>query len=449
MMNCEAKAGKQMKPMVVAISKAVKTAIIVMTVILGLSSGHARAQASFYIASSEFHWSRGAVPPVIQPKVSRHLSENNFHPAADSNNADLIIRIKCNSYYNGETPYFFFGALDASLKVYAKKTGALLYSRELKRIKGGGTTAQLADDKVYANASRILCDTLTGLLYLYTTGKPFPHSGKTVDFEPLCDADRDIPELPPDRKNTYVLIIANDAYSPMQMARCFTDSVDYHDRDARVFREYAIRTMGIPAANVQMIFNAKSFEMRRELIRLASFSRGVNGNADLIFYYAGYGMIDEKTLEPYILPVDIENDDPKFIIRISDLFKMLQEDPSKRISILLEASFQFDALKPRPDKSKSPRITLRYPNVPANVFFMAAGSPGQKTWSDHQAGHGLFTMALMEKLKETKARANLKEISDFIIRDVRASSLKLKLKEQIPCTLSGSSLTKDLLTLKL
>ena len=448
-MNCEASSGKQMKSGIVAISKVMKTAIIVMTVILGLSFDNARAQVTIYIASSEFHWSRGAVPPVIQPKVSRHLSENSFHPVTDSNDADLIIRIKCNSYYNGETPYFFFGALDASLKVYAKKTGVLLYTNELKRIKGGGTTTQLADDKVYANASRIICDTLTRFLNLHTTGKSGPRSGKSAEFEPLCDADRDIPELQSDRKNTYVLIIANDAYSPMQMARCFTDSADFHDRDARVFREYAIHTMGIPAANVQMILNAKSFEMRRELIRLASFSRGVNGNADLIFYYAGYGLIDEKTLEPYILPVDIENDDPKFIIRISDLFKMLQEDPSKRISILLETSFQFDALKPRPDKSKSPRITLRYPNVPANVFFMAAGSPGQKTWSDHQAGHGLFTMALLEKLKETKARASLKELSDFIIRNVRASSLGLKLKEQIPCTLSGSSLTKDLVTLKL
>ncbi|MCX6282616.1 MAG: caspase family protein [Bacteroidetes bacterium] len=421
----------------------------VMIVMIGLYCFHAQAQTSVYITSSEFHWSRGAVPPVVQSKISRQLSENNFHPVTDSNNAELIIKVNCHSYYNGETPYFFFGALDASLRVYAKKSGNLLYSNDMKKIKGGGTTVELADDKVYANASRIISDTLTSFMYLYTTGKSVPRSRKVNEFEPLCDADRDIPELPADRKNTYVLIIANDAYSPMQMARCFSDSADYHGRDARVFREYAIRTMGIPASNVQMILNAKSFEMRRELIRLASFSRGVNGNADLIFYYAGYGLIDEKTLEPYILPVDIENDDPKFIILISELYKMLQEDPSKHISILLETSFQFDALKPNPEKNKSPKIILRYPNVPANVFFMAAGRPGQKTWSDHRAGHGLFTLALMEKLKETKARASLKELSDFIIQAVRSNSLKLKLKEQLPQTLSGSSLTKDLMTLKL
>ncbi|MCX6285968.1 MAG: caspase family protein [Bacteroidetes bacterium] len=407
------------------------------------------AQTSFFITGSEFHWTRGAVPPVVQPNISKQLAENNFRPVADSNRADLVIKVKCNSYFNGETPYFFFGALDATLKVYDKRNGKLVYSNDLKRIKGGGTTQELADEKVYTNASRIIADTLTRFLYSFTTGKPVPGSMKPLEFEPLCDADKDIPELPPDRKNSYVLIIANDAYSPMQMARCFSDSMDYHARDARVFREYAIRTLGIPSSNVQMMINAKSFEMRRELIKLASYSRGVNGNADLIFYYAGYGLIDEKTLEPYFLPVDIENDDPKFIIRISDLFKMLQEDASKRISILLETSFQFDALKPKPDKSKLAKIILRYPNVPANVFFMAASGPGQKAWSDHHAGHGLFTLALLGKLKETKAKASLKELSDFIIQDVHTTSLKMKLKEQLPHALSGSSLTKDLPILKL
>jgi uncharacterized caspase-like protein len=80
---------------------------------------------------------------------------------------------------------------------------------------------------------------------------------------------------------------------------------------------------------------------------------------------------------------------------------------------------------------------------------MAACAPGQKAWSDNRAGHGLFTLALLNKLKETKGKAGLKGLSDFIIQDVRSASLKMKLKEQIPHSLSGSSLTKDLMILKL
>lgn len=407
------------------------------------------AQSAFYLTGSEFHWTRGAVPLIVQPKISIQLTENNFRVVADSSIANLIIRVKCNSYFDGQTPYFFFGALDASLKVYDTKKGKLVYSNDLKRIKGGGTTQELADDKVYANASQIIADTLIRFVYLYTTGKPFTGSWKQPEFESLCEADKDIPEHAPERRNTYVLIIANDAYSPMQVARCFHDSVDYHARDVRVFREYAIRTLGIPSGNVEMILNAKSFEMRRELIKLSSYSKGVDGNAELIFYYAGYGLIDEKTFEPYILPVDIESDDPKFIIRISDLYKMLQEDASKRITILLECSFQFDVLKPKPEKSKSQKIPLNYPNVPANAFLLAAATPGQKAWSSHEAGHGLFTLALLNKLQETKGRASLKELSDYIIQNVRAASVKMKLKEQLPRSLSGSSLTKNLQILKL
>ncbi|MCX6282186.1 MAG: caspase family protein [Bacteroidetes bacterium] len=426
-----------------------KIVLVVLIMLIGLRVDNARAQTSFFISSSEFHWTRGAVPPVILPRISRQFSENNFRQVQDSNQASMIIRVNCNSYFTGKTDYFYFAALDASLKVFDKRSGKQVYRNDLKRIKGGGTSIELADDKAYFNASQIIADTLTRFIYLYTTGKPAPSSNKPIDFEPLCDADREIPELNKERKNSYVLIISNDAYSPMQTARCFSDSMDFHSRDARVFREYAIRTLGIPSSNIQMITNAKSFEMRRELIKLASYSRGINGNADLIFYYAGYGLIDEKTMEPYILPVDIENDDPKFIIRITDIYKMLQEDASRRISILLEASFQFDALKPKPEKSKSVKINLRYPNVPANVFFIAASSPGQKAWSDYQAGHGLFTMALLEKLKESKGNASLKEMSDYIIQKVRATSVKMKLKEQVPQLLGGSSLTKDLTILKL
>jgi hypothetical protein len=413
------------------------------------SPEHAFPQTSFFIRSSEFHWIRGTAPPVVQSKVRKQLSANNFTAVADSTMADFIISIKCHSYYNGQTPYFFFALLDASLKVSSSKDGKVLYNSDFRRLKGGGTTLELADDKVYANASQIIADTLTRFMFDYTTGKPGPVIQASADFEVMCDADKDIPEFPADRKNTYVLIIANDAYSPLQMARCAADSADYHGRDARVFKEYSIRTLGIPSENISMIINGKSFEMRKEIIKLSSYSRGIDGKAELIFYYAGFGLIDEKTFEPYLLPVDIETDDPKFIIRISDLYKMLQEDASKRITILLETSFQFDGLRPRPEKGKSPKILLRYPNVPANVFFIAAGTPGQKAWSDRQAGHGLFTLSLLNELKETKGKASLKELSDFIIKDVRASSLKMKLKEQVPHVLSGSALTKDLPVLKL
>jgi hypothetical protein len=408
---------------------------------------HAFAQTSFFIGSTEFHWTRGGGPPVVLPRVQKQLSAGNFIPVSDSNRADFIIKIQCHSYYNGQTPYFYFALLDASLKVYSLKENKIIYSRDLHRIRGGGTALELADDRVYENASRIIADTLTRFMFDYTTGKPGP-AIPPPDFEVMCEADRGIPDLSSNRNNTYVLIIANDAYSPLQMARCGADSVDYHNRDARVFREYVMRTLGIPSGNVILLLNAKSIEMRREIIKLSSYSKGINGNAELIFYYAGLGLIDENNFEPYLLPVDIESADPKFIIRISDLYKMLTEEASKRITILLETSFQFDGLKPKPANSKSSKIVLRYPNIPANVFFMAAAPPGQNAWFDGNSGHSLFTLSLLEKLKETRGQASLKELSEYIIKNVRASSLKLKVKEQVPQILVGSSLTKGLDTLK-
>lgn len=424
--------------------------LLTITLFLTLGTGSAAvAQKTFYINSSEFHWARGGLPLVIQPRLSRQLSDNSFIAVADSSKADYMIRIKSHSYYQGQTELFFFALLDANFSIYDKVNGRQIYSGEVKRIKGGGTSQDLADTKVFSNGAVIVADTITRFLYHHVTGKNLSTSKTRPEFEILCDADRNIPENPPSRKNTYVLIIANDAYSPMQMARCFSDSADYHARDARVFREYAILTLGIPAENIQIIINAKSFEMRKELIRLATLSKGIEGKAELIFYYAGYGLIDEKTLEPYILPVDIENDNPKFIVKISDLYKMLQEETSKRVTIILETTFQYDALKPKPDKNKVPKIQLRYPNVPSNLILMAAAAPGQKAWSDNKACHGLFTLSLLNNLKETQGNIGLKQLADSLIRDVRTSSAGMKLKEQVPQVLYGSSLTKSIHTTKL
>jgi hypothetical protein len=135
---------------------------------------HAFAQTSFFIGSTEFHWTRGGGPPVVLPRVQKQLSAGNFIPVSDSNRADFIIKIQCHSYYNGQTPYFYFALLDASLKVYSLKENKIIYSRDLHRIRGGGTALELADDRVYENASRIIADTLTRFMFDYTTGKPGP-----------------------------------------------------------------------------------------------------------------------------------------------------------------------------------------------------------------------------------------------------------------------------------
>lgn len=422
------------------------TAILFLTVVFHAAS---HAQPSFYISGNEFHWSRGAVPPVIQPKVAAQLSSGSFRIAEDSSSADFTIRIKCFSYYSHQTPYFYFGLLDANIRILDKKKSVTVYEKDIKKIKGGGTTVYLADDKVYANASQILADTVTRIMYMYTYGRPGPEPPKPKEFEVLCDADTDIPVSGIRRPNTYVLIVANDTYSPIQMAKCGADSADFHARDARVFREYAIRTLGIPPENIGTLFNAKSFTMRREMIKLASYSRGIEGNAELLVYYSGLGLLDDKTLEPYILPVDVESEDPKFIIRISDLYKMLQEDPSKKVTVILETSFQFDALKPKPASAKSGKIALRYPNVPANFILLAAAKPGHKAWSDNTAGHSQFTLSLLKKLKSSVGHATIKEISDFIQKDVKSATVQMKLPDQAPVSLFGSSLVKDLPVLKL
>jgi hypothetical protein len=416
--------------------------VFLLTVLLGLPQFSA-AQKTIYVSSSEFHWTRGAMPPVIGPRVGELLKKNRFNVTADSNSADYTVRINSHSYYSGQTPYYYFGNLDATVLITDKIKNEVIFSKAFHKLKGGGTSLESADDKVYQNASFALADSIARFMTVFLTGSPFK-APAAKEYEELCDADKAIPVSLRSRNNTYLLIIVNEAYSPMQMARCEADSLDFHSRDAMVFRDYAERSLGIPPRNITFLRNSKSFEMRRELIKLASYSRGIQGNAELIFYYAGYGLIDEKTLEPYLLPVDVESDDRKFFISVSDLYKSLQEDPSKRVSIVLEAGFTFDALKPKPSSVKSAKVILRYPNTPPNFLLLAASKPGQKAWSDPGAGHGLLTLSIIKKLKATNGVVSVRSLSDYVLKEVRTSSVQLHFPEQIPVFQYGASLSKDL-----
>jgi len=73
--------------------------------------------------------------------------------------------------------------------------------------------------------------------------------------------------------------------------------------------------------------------MKREIEKLAKLSDYSNGQAELIFYYAGHGFPDENTKESYIMPVDISGQDVRSGIKLSNLYEKLTEFPSKRVTV--------------------------------------------------------------------------------------------------------------------
>ena len=135
------------------------------------------------------------------------------------------------------------------------------------------------------------------------------------------------------------MIFGNEDYSSYQEDLKNEANVDFAESDARVFKDYAVKTFGIPDENVIMKINAKAMEMHKELNKLNLLIKSANGKAEVFFYYAGHGVPEESTKEPYLLPVDVSGTDLQFAVKLADVYRKLSEYPSKKVTIFLDACF--------------------------------------------------------------------------------------------------------------
>lgn len=63
----------------------------------------------------------------------------------------------------------------------------------------------------------------------------------------VSDVDVNIPETKVKNENTYVVIIANENYTRVA-------KVAYAKNDGKVFKDYCLKTLGIPAENIKMVY---------------------------------------------------------------------------------------------------------------------------------------------------------------------------------------------------
>ena len=65
------------------------------------------------------------------------------------------------------------------------------------------------------------------------------------------------------------------------------------------------------------------------------------------------------------------------------------------------------------------------------VFSAAQGD--ETAYPNREQQHGLFTYYLLKKLQETEGNVGLKELGDYVTKQVSQQSLLLNSKKQTPC----------------
>lgn len=256
--------------------------------------------------------------------------------------------------------------------------------------------------------------------------------------EPTCLLDENIPVSLDTRNDTYVLIIGNQKYR-------FASDVTYAIHDARVFREYCERTLGIPALNIHVAENATKQMILEEEMEDWLGTIQDREKKRLIIYYAGHGVPDTRNQnKSYLLPTDVRGENPKRGIALDDFYAKVGDLDFKRATILMDACFS-GVNRSNDGVTEGMRgVEIEVDETPLSegrvvVFSAAQGNETAQGYPEQ--GHGLFTYYLLDEIRESRGDVSLGTLSDHIIKGVSRTAPNLKMrKKQTPSTCASKDL---------
>jgi len=242
----------------------------------------------------------------------------------------------------------------------------------------------------------------------------------------ISDVDKDIPETNKQQIKTFALIIANENYQDVAQ-------VPNAINDGQIFAEYCQKTLGIPEANIRYVADATLNVIRRQLNWLTQVMEVHEGEAQVIFYYAGHGIPDESSKSAYLLPVDGYGTDVSTGYSLDKLYAELGSKPAKSVIVLLDACFSGANRDGRMLASARGVAIRTKQEVPqGNMVVFSAAQEDQTAYPYTEKAHGLFTYYILKKLKETKGKVTLGELEDYVTSEVKKRSIIINNKLQAP-----------------
>ena len=254
------------------------------------------------------------------------------------------------------------------------------------------------------------------------------------------DVDVYVPINKTKKLSSYALIIGNEDYSSYQKDLSSEINVDFAINDALVFKEYCHKTLGIPNRQIKLLTNATYGQMYQAISWIKNMANIENGEAELIVYYSGHGLPDEITKEGYLMPVDISGSNVLSGIAIKDLYKELNEFPSKKITVFLDACFSGGARNEGLVAMKGVKINPKEESISGNMVVFASSSGNESSGVYREKQHGYFTYFLLKKLQETKGSLNYKTLSEYLNYNVKKET-GLNGKIQTPSVIGSNAVS--------
>lgn len=287
--------------------------------------------------------------------------------------------------------------------------------------KMGESPLKLAEEKGYSLVVRLLKDA-EEKQYGRITGSDPTAVTDNKTLAAISDVDKDIPTNSLSRPNTYALIIGNEDYSTFQMGLSKEVNVDYAINDAKVFKEYCIKTLGVPEKQVKLLLNATAGQMNQGIAWINNLAMLDAGKAELIFYYSGHGLPDDKAREPYLIPVDISGNNITMGLKLTDIYSKLNEYSAQRVVVVLDACFSGGARNQGLISMKGVKVRPKENRMTGNMIVLSSSSGDESSGVYREKQHGFMTYFLLKKLQETKGSTTYKDLAESIIENVKKES---------------------------
>ncbi len=216
-----------------------------------------------------------------------------------------------------------------------------------------------------------------------------------------ADVDVNIPETSASNPDAIAVVIGNRRYQGD------TPDVDYAVNDAKIVKEYLVKTLGFKEGNILYKENASLSNLRalfgdeRNEGRLADYIKP--DQSDVFVYYSGHGAPDTDTNNGYIVPVD--GDASALAVTgysMETLYNNLGNLPARSIQVVIDACFSGGSsngemlirqASPIGIEVKNPAIQLK------NGLVITASQGDQISSWYEEKGHGLLTYFYLKGLQ--------------------------------------------------
>lgn len=260
---------------------------------------------------------------------------------------------------------------------------------------------------------------------------------------PDSDVDSNIPENKRTNDNTFAVIIANENYPEAP--------VPYALNDGRMFREYCRHTLGIPDRNVEIYEDASYGNIITAVDKIRNIAEAYDGEASVIFYYAGHGFPDEKQSTAYLLPVDGSSSDIVSTgYSLAKLYGELSSFNLKSAVVFLDACFS--GTKREDEMLASARgvaITVKEETPDGNLVVFAAAQGNETAHQMEESHHGMFTYFLLKGLQQSNGDITLGDLTEYVTKQVKRNSVVINNKKQTPNVIPSESMMNKWQTIKL